>query len=270
MDAQTSFEDALRWVYLTARAFEYETNTDYRCVENRLFSIRQARHLSDFLLDMRQSYADFGLDYGHKQTYVEEISLREDVLGIKQSIFDPVTGDEITPQMQFRRHLLAPANVTTTSSVHLDFATSIAEGNGVFSTLLCNDRITSVEVMLVGDFLGDNEVKVYLTQSGSSLIRSCEPSLLGTGAEFVEYNIDPDTQLIQGGVNSYGIADPNDGFYGRSVAFSSWRLEIPGPAEVPDNADVDVTHIDDIVIRVRHEALTVDTASPSSYQETCD
>ena len=29
------------------------------------------------MLDMQQSYADFGLDYGHKQTYVEEISLRE-------------------------------------------------------------------------------------------------------------------------------------------------------------------------------------------------
>jgi hypothetical protein len=270
IDAETSFEDALRWVYLTARAFEYETNTDYRCIDSRLFSIRQASELRDFLLDMQQSYADFGLNYGHKQTYVDEISLREDVLGIKQSIFDPVTGEEVTPQQQFRRLLLAPANLDTTRRVQLNFSTSIAEGNGVFSTLLCNDRITSVEVMLVGDFLGDNEVKVYLTQSGSSLIRSCEPALLGTGAEFVEYNIDPDTQLIQGGVNSYGIADPNDGFFGRSVAFANWRLQIPGPNEVPDNADVDVTQIDDIVLRVRHEALTVDTASPGNYQETCN
>jgi len=252
IDAEYYFEIALAEVYKTARAFEYETNLTYPCIESKLYEIRSAADLRAFMSIMDLNFTRYRDAYGNPQQYVDEISVREDILGIKQTIIDPSTGEEVSPQEQFRRVLLAANNLDPNGDVFLDFTTSIAEGNGVFNHQLCNDRIRSIQVMLVGDFLGDNEADVMLVQSGSSMVRACDPELQGAAGEFVEYN--------------YGLAAPYTGLYGNSVAYSSWRLVFQ---DVANNADLDLTQLDDIVIKLTHEALTLSQGSSINYNPVC-
>ncbi|MDY0004893.1 MAG: hypothetical protein RBU30_26580 [Polyangia bacterium] len=267
--AEASFERAQEWVYLAARAFEYETNTDFPCIESHLYRVRTAAGLQTFMTNLMANFTAFRAAYGSPQVYVDEISVRQDVFGISQALVDPVTGEEISPLEQFRRLLLSGDNKDGHGGVSLPFSSSISAGNGVFSSLLCNDRIKDIQVMLVGDFLGDNEAGVVLSQAGSSLIRSCNPTHTGTLQELVEYNIDDEKASIQAGVNTYGLAPASTAFYGRSVAFSSWRVSIPSGSEEPNNADLDLTHLDDIVIKVGHEALTVDDLSGNEFVPFC-
>jgi hypothetical protein len=60
---------------------------------------------------------------------------------------------------------------------------------------------------------------------------------------------------VQAGVNQFGDAPPNSSFFGQSVARASWRVVIPGGADAPSNGDVDLTHVDDIVLKFSHKAL---------------
>ena len=267
--AASSFKRAMRWVYLTARAFEYETNTDLACIESDLFTIRTAAGLTSFMHNLMENFTAFRAAYSSPQVYVDEVSVREDIFGIKQPVADSVTGEDVSPQEQFRRMLLDPENMDGRGGVSLEFSTSVSAGNGVFSSLLCNDRIKEIQVMLVGDFLGDNEAGVILSQSGASIIRSCNPTHLGTERELVEYNIDPEMSSTSAGVNTYGMAPASTALYGRSVAFSSWRLTIPSGDFEPNNVDIALTHLDDIVIKVTHEALTVDDLSGNEYVAEC-
>jgi hypothetical protein len=268
--AERSFEEAVREAYLVARAFEYETNTDYPCIESHLLRARKVSHLSAFLQQLITNYSRFNSEYLTPQTYVDEVSVREDILGLIAPVTDPLTSEEVSPQEQFRRLLLAPNHLDGRGGVSLPFATSVLEGNGVFSALLCNDRITSIEVMLVGDFLGDNNAMVQITQTGASMIRSCDARPWEGTDELIEYNITPRSFDIQAGVNSYGIGTPYLALKGRSVAFASWRLRIPDPIVAPTNGDLDLTHLDDVVLKITHTGISLNEASTASYQPICE
>jgi hypothetical protein len=267
--AERRFEKALSAAYLAARAFEYETNTDYPCIESHLLPSRRAVDLEDFLSQLITNFRAFNGVYGFAQTYVDEVSVREDILGFTGPVTDPVTGEDVSPQERFRRVLLSPANLDVRGGASIPFSTSIVEGNGVFSSLLCNDRITAIEVMLVGDFLGDNQARVQIAQSGASLIRGCDARPWDGLERLVEYNITPHTFSVQAGVNSYGIGVPHEGARGRSVAFASWRLRVPGGNEEPPNLDLDLTHLDDVVLRITHKGISLNELGTQTYQPVC-
>lgn len=43
--------------------------------------------------------------------------------------------------------------------------------------------------------------------------------------------------------------------YGQSVARASWQITVPGASSAPSNSDVDLTHLDDIVLQIKHGAI---------------
>jgi hypothetical protein len=61
---------------------------------------------------------------------------------------------------------------------------------------------------------------------------------------------------IQVGVDSYGMTTSNNAFNDFGVAESSWIVAVPDGVTIPNNRDVDPTHIDDIVLRIHHRATT--------------
>jgi hypothetical protein len=72
--------------------------------------------------------------------------------------------------------------------------------------------------------------------------------------------------VIQAGVNSFGTAPPNDSLHGLSVASSKWRVVIPGRSAAPANADLDLKKLEDIVLRIHHEARAVpETPQPIAF-----
>ncbi|HMA97794.1 MAG TPA: hypothetical protein VKP30_34145, partial [Polyangiaceae bacterium] len=95
------------------------------------------------------------------QSYVRLVSVRK-MLGITSGRTDQCTGDVLTEAQQFQRVLLENANLDGKGGVTLRFATDLMPGNNLWSTDVCDDRITGIRANLVGDFLGDNEAQVNL------------------------------------------------------------------------------------------------------------
>jgi hypothetical protein len=126
-----------------------------------------------------------------------------------------------------------------------------------------------VQAQLVGDFLGDNQAQVNLSLTGGSVMRACDSDALLT------WSLGSDTSaaavafaVIQSGVNTFGDAPPNTSLFGQSVARASWSVVIPGGGDAPSNADVDITHVDDIVLKFTHKALP-HRSSPVGVDLSC-
>jgi len=268
--ASEEFEKALGDVYLAARGLEHELNVELPQIESQLMQAGSAYQLRDFLTCLGGWYDDFRIAFGSPHEEVTQLSLREDILGFTEPVTDEVTGEVITPQEIFRRVLLNPKHIAKSGRVEFPFVTGIYGDSKQFSTLVCNDRIKSVKVMLVGDFLGDNEATVLLRQEGDSYLRDCASDPLVEEDIVSTYHLDPRTALVQAGVNSFGLASPNFELTGRSVASDRWVLVIPTGSEAPNNGDIDFLNIDDVVMEITHTARTLGGTSPANVFDQCN
>jgi hypothetical protein len=268
--AANEFEKALSNVYLAARGLEHELNVKTPQIESQLFQANGAHQLRDFLNCVTGWNDDYRIAFGSPHQEVTQISLREDVLGFKDPKTDEVTGEVIQPQELFRRVLLDPKHITQTGRVEFPFITSIAGGDKQFSTLVCNDRIREIRVKLVGDFLGDNEATVMLRQEGNSYLRDCSADPAGADDILNTYHLDERNSLIEAGVNSFGLTSANRELTGRSVASDRWVLVIPTGDEAPNNSDMDLLNLDDVVIEITHEARTLNNRTPTSVFSQCN
>ncbi|MFA5186492.1 MAG: hypothetical protein WC551_08455 [Patescibacteria group bacterium] len=268
--AAEEFEKALSKVYLAARGLEHELNVDLPQIDSQMMQAGSAYQLRDFLNCLNGWYDDYRIAFGSPHDEVTQLSLREDILGFTESVTDEVTGEVIQPQEIFRRVLLDPKYIAQSGRVEFPFATGILGDNKQFSTLVCNDRIKSIKVQLVGDFLGDNEATVMLRQEGDSYLRDCsaDPDI---GNDIVNaYYLDARTALIQVGVNSFGLASPNYELTGRSVASDRWVLIIPTGSQAPNNADLDFLNIDDVIIEITHTARTLNGSNSTDVFDQCN
>lgn len=266
--AIASRDRALMGVYLSARAYEFETNTDLAAIETSLVPAMRAADIARFADCLVSSQTEFRTTYGSPQTFVDEISLREDVLGIRGPITDEFTGEVISEAEQFRRLLLMPSNLGPDGTVEISFSTSLNRGNGLFSTMVCNDQIRSIQVRLIGDGLGDDQARVYLVQDGASVQRGCDSSRDAMGEVLRQYEITPRRVEVQAGVNVMSTAPADTQLTGRSVAASEWRIAIPPGDVAPANADLDPTRVEDVIIRLEHTAISL-SDSPIRYTPTC-
>lgn len=134
----------------------------------------------------------------------------------------------------------------------------------ILSRAVCNDRIKSVRVNLIGDNLGAGVTRanVQLRQSGSSHLRRCD----GGGSELVAYNLLGTNQESRVAQIQAGINAPNQG---RELAANTDHLHMPllaGPWELmidqrpdvePMNKALKLENLDDIEIIIEHEASTL-------------
>ncbi len=263
-----SRDTALLGVYLSARAYEFETNTSLAQIDSILVPALRASDVARFADCLPSSYTAFRTAYGAAQSFSDEISLREDVLGIRGPIVDDVTGETLSEAAQFRRALFQPSNLGPDGTVELSFGTNLSRGNNLFSTMVCNDQIRSIQVRLVGDGLGDDTARVYLSQRGTSVMRGCETGRDGSGEVLRTYDLQPRRAELQAGVNVYPMSAPDTQFFGRSVAATEWVIAIPPGSVAPANSDVNPLRIDDIILRVDHSAISL-SDSPIRYTSTC-
>ena len=255
-----SRETALRGMYAAAKAFEYEINWTFPAIQTELVPARRMAPVQAFTDCMTGQFSAFRAAFHVPQRVVDEISVREHILGIKGAVTDPVTGESISEAEQFRRRLLQPSNIGPEGTVGLTFATTLDAGNGVLSTGVCNDQISTIQVKLVGDSLGDAQARVKLRASGAALQRSCASFTAGNGDIINDYKQIPTDVELAAGVNMYPtLADAQ--LFGRSIANTQWILAIPPGSAAPQNADLDLTKIEDIVLRIEHAAVSL---SPTS------
>jgi len=245
---------AQRQLFLAGRALEYEVNTPIDGLAGAVLNARNSVSMPLFQSCLNQVYNSYRTAFGAEQPYPKTVSVRK-MLGILGPRKDDVTGEVLSEGAQFRQILLKNENLDGRGGVGITFATNLQPGNGLWSTDVCADRISSVRAQLVGDFQGDNEAQVNLSMSGAAVMRSCGSSDLQIWALGSGSNSSGDAfAVIQAGVNTFGSAQGNTSLYGQSVARASWRLVIPGADAAPSNSDLDLTKLEDVALEIEHEA----------------
>lgn len=260
--------DAQRSLDLAASALEYELNMSIPGIDGAVMNAVNATSLDQLQSCLLTTYNSSRIANGTPQDYVTTVSVRK-MLGILGPRTDSVTGQKLSEGEQFRQVVLRNENIDGHGGVGIVFSTDLDPGNQLWSASVCNDRVASVQAQLVGDFLGDNQAQVNIVLAGGSIMRGCDSDVLRTWSLGSGAASTPNaTAVVQAGVNTFGDAPPNTSFFGQSVARASWAVVIPGGADAPSNSDVDITHLDDIVLKFTHKALPVRN-SPLAVDFSC-
>jgi hypothetical protein len=254
LDLLSSRARAQQQLYLSGQALEYEINNPIGSLPGAVLNARNALSMDQLTSCLKQVANGYQTAYGVPQSYSTTVSVRA-MLGITGPRTDAVTGEMLSEGQQFRQILLQNQNLDGKGGVGITFATDLQPGNPLWSTDVCADRIDSVQAQLVGDFLGDNEAQVNLSLSGAALLRDCGGDDVKTWSFGNQSGGADALAIIQAGVNTFGSAPENASLFGQSVARASWRIVVPGGDSAPANSDLDLTHLEDITLQIKHEAL---------------
>lgn len=246
---------AQRQLLLVGRALEYEINQPIDTLAGSVLAANNDLNIEQAHGCMMSIFNGYRSAFGVPQDYVTTISVRA-LLGIKDTRQDVITGERLDAGMQFRQLLLRNENLDGQRGVGIEFATDLQPNNDLWSTDVCTDRITGIQAQIVGDYLGDNQSQVNVTLQGGGLLRACGSGEIRTWTFGSSSDLrHVTTAVVQAGVNSFGDSSPNTSLFGLPVAGSTWRVTIPGPAAAPSNADIDLTRVEDIALRIHHKAL---------------
>lgn len=245
---------AQRQLYLAGRALEYEVNTPIASLGGAVLGARNGLALNQLATCLKEIHTSHRVAFGNPQSYTTELSVRE-MLGITGPREDEVTGQVLSPGEVFRQLALRNASWDERGALTITFSTNLQPGNGLWATDVCGDRITSVQAQLVGDFLGDDEAQVNVSLSGAAVLAKCDSEGVEAWSMADGTSASQAVAVLQAGVNSFGKAAPNASLFGQSVARASWRITLPPGDAAPSNADLDPSKLEDIVLRVEHQAL---------------
>ncbi len=242
--------EAQGWLYRIGRALEYELNLPLGDAVGRAvlgaYNAEEAASLRNCFTNL---FGNYTVDFGIPQDFTTTISVRR-MLDITGPRTDEVTGEELSEGELFRRAVLRNENLDARGNLTITFSTNLTPGNKLWASDLCNDKVKSIQAELVGDFQGDNEAQINLEFEGADLLRACDSQ------EIRSWNIGGGVSVaIATGVNTFGDVKANTFYFGQSVARASWKIVIPAPSEAPANADLNLEHIDDIVLKIAHSAL---------------
>ena len=103
---------------------------------------------------------------------------------------------------------------------------------------------------------------IVLEQRGSSFLRACgDPSIVR------EYNLRGDRAVIDAGVNQYP-GQSNLELAWRPVWAGDRTLILPDKSRAPKNSDVDPANIDDIILEITHQAISI-SPDARTYTPSC-
>lgn len=263
LKAVSSRAYAQMWLYQVGRALEYEMNRPLGdALGSAVLGAYNKAGIERLMNCMHLIYNNFTIEFRQPSDYTTTFSVRE-MLGVTGPRRDEVTGAELSEGELFRRAILKNENFDEQGDLTFGFSTNLQRGNPLWSTNVCNDKVTSVQVQLVGDFQGDNQAQVVLGLDGGALLRECDSERV------INWSLSGDLRAaIDAGVNSFGETNANTFLFGQSVARANWKVTIPSGETVPQNADLHLDQLEDVVIRVRHRALQRKT-KPTPIDTSC-
>jgi Viral BACON domain len=262
-DARRDFDDAIGELFVVTRSLEYELNYTYEG-RTELFARTSPADLESYAQDLEAEYVSFLATIGPSQSRANTLSLRDQIYGFARPITDATTQRDYAPDELFHRLLADPSNRDAKGNLRLLFSFSLAPESTLFSTDLCNDRITGMRASLVGATLGALQPEILIQQKGTGYLRSCRESDANHDYLVRDYGLDETAlgrrrAVIQAGVNLSGPNDANGPpvnteLYGRPIAAT---YEVVIDRTSPANRGLDLTKLDDIVLFVSHETRTV-------------
>lgn len=201
-------------------------------------------------------------------------SLRDDFLGITQSILDPVTGTELSPSQRFRETLseglvsvnrriryATDANIGDLMRINADVLAATFQVNLTdFANLAttCNAKVVGIEIELVGD-IGSGRPTASVLYDGTAQLRSCQPGIdelvapLGAGTtsfgSITTVRTAGRSMSPIAGVGSFLPDNMNRTFSGLPLA-SQYTVLIP--VGVGENRNMNWGRLEDVRLRIRY------------------
>src|SRR4029079_485765 len=131
----------------------------------------------------------------------------------------------------------------------------------VFSRNVCNDRIKSVRINLVGDNLGAGVSSAFirLAHGGTNYLRSCSDVTALVPYDLPSRGNLPRSARVQAGINMPSPANlnPTLALVCRALLAGPWELVIDQRASYePTNTKLDISGLDDIELIIEHESFT--------------
>jgi len=133
------------------------------------------------------------------------------------------------------------------------------------SPLTHDHKVLAVEIEVLGDDVGDDLGRVYVEQAGAALVRT-------SGGDRLTYAFPVRAAVVDASFNGQRPYDPVGGHLGgpnssiyrsyrlrdRPLVNSTWRLvfDLGRGAVEPDNRDIRVGGLDDVVLRVFYTDFT--------------
>jgi hypothetical protein len=257
---------AQQQVMLAGRALEYELGTALPQLDTAVMATRSSVGF-DATLQCMQTIFDRGeTAIGVPQRYTTTVSVRS-LLGIDGTKKDEVTGESFTAGEQFRMLLKREANLDADGGVSVTFQSDLRAGGPMWSEAVCGDKVSGIQARLIGDSVGDNQAEVHVALAGSGLVRSCAtdatiPYRLASS----DGSLSPAAAVVQAGTNTnWGDSSINTSLFGQPVARTTWRVTIPSASTAPSNRDVSLDQLEDIELRVTHQASVRNSRSPAIY-----
>ena len=261
--ANQAFDDTQGELFLVTRAFEYEVGMSFSR-RGELFTLVTPEELASYAADLQIAYQNFVATVGSSQERELTLSLRDQIFQFSSPLADNATGGSYSPEEIFHHLLADPRNRDPDGNVRLTFSLPITPDAPIFNHSFCTDKITGIRISLVGSSLGATQPEVGLQQRGSAYLRSCTDTDANGDYVVTDYNLENTIgvrrAIVQAGLNLSGPSDVSSGgpddieLYGRPVA-APYELIID--RNVPANAALDLTKLDDIVLFIKHETRTV-------------
>jgi hypothetical protein len=258
-----AFDAAQGQLFLVTRAFEYEVGMSF-WRRGELFTLVSPEQLRAYKADLERAYQKFIATVGNSQEREVTLSLRDQIFRFSAPLVDNATGGTYAPEDIFHHLLADPRNRDADGNVRLTFAFPLTPDAPTFNHSFCTDKITGIRISLVGASLGATQPEVGLQQRGSAYLRSCTDTDNAGEYAVSSYNLENTIgvrrAIVQAGLNLSGPSDMSSGgpdnteFYGRPVA-APYELIID--RNVPANANLDLTKLDDIILFIKHETRTV-------------
>jgi hypothetical protein len=171
INADRSFDDAIREAYRATRVFEYYTSQSY-ARKAELFLIRMVGagdyNLENYTADLSNAYTEFEETYGVPDNRVMIVSLRDDILKIPLIDDKGMALSEAERSAQMVKRLQATEFKDRRGYITVPFRTDLEN----LSPLTRNHKISYLEANLIGSQLGDQIARLYVTQAGTGVVRN--------------------------------------------------------------------------------------------------
>ncbi|MCB9649159.1 MAG: hypothetical protein H6730_21515 [Deltaproteobacteria bacterium] len=262
INADRSFERALRDAYRATRIFEYYTSQSYAGLD-KLFLVRMVDagdvNLRNYMAELEDALFEFQEQFGNPDSRIHVLSLKDDVFRVPLYSSDgrPLTTEERTEL--FRARLTDPLLLDDSGFIAVKFST----GFDLLSPLTHNHKILFMEVELFGSDVGDDVARVYVRQKGTGVVKTSNGGRL-------YYAFEPKTAVINPVVNGFrdygqdsdgAITGPtrsifrNYRFRERPFVNTNWELVINKRTEAA-NEDLNLAGLDDVNLYIYYTDFT--------------
>lgn len=254
INADISFEDAIREAYRLTVVYEYYTSTTY-ANRDQLFLIRMVSsgdyNLENYIYELSNAFVQFEEEYGIPELRVEVLSLRDDILSI------PLTGDDGSALTIDERAALLRAKLQDPGLLNSDGYLAVPFNTDLerLSPLTRNHKIFYVEANIEGNDSGDFLGRLYLRTVGTSTIRTIDD-------EAAYYRFPARTAVINPFFNGTRQLSQSNEIY-RSYRLrelplvnTDWELVINQRDEVV-NQDINLNELTDIKLYIFYTDFTV-------------